>query len=483
MSRQTFPFEVECVACHKAVPAGAPVEVVVDSGVPLTYHGEAVEGCGWMAPEPVAPVAEADGLTTPSGREVPEGDGEAAVEPEGEALADERRAYLERQGAAVVVNPVPVVVKAAGTGRYVCPYCGTDTNPKDGVRFDAQKRPGYSLGNHKRQCPMKGEAHAAVVAVTPPPPVAPVTVETAPPVTPAAPVPARPAAPEHHAYSTALTGERVVAEAEFAARMSTFTPLFSAYGKEVLAQMEYAAQTRDPIKGTPTPVVLLGPTGLGKTIASHYVAHKVGLANALGTNLTPATRIEQLVGMTLPVNGPSGIVLEWADGIVLAAARHGWACLLEEITRSPETMSRLFSVADQIGRSFPTPENPFERSVPVDPRFWLIASGNPVGKGYQTAEMDVALRSRFFIIDCNEPLADEWALLKPLVSEAVATKLMNFVVDARVKGEVYPSTRELVMAAQQVGIGQALKDAVMGAIVLKYPSKRQGLDMLMQAHF
>jgi len=188
--------------------------------------------------------------------------------------------------------------------------------------------------------------------------------------------------------------------------------------------------------------------------------------------------------MPVPVNGPGGITLEWTDGLVLKAARHGWAAILEEITRSPETMSRLFSITDQMGRSMPTPENPFEREVPVHENFWLVASGNPSGAGYHTADMDVALRSRFFIIKCDQPMADEEALVTDVLgSGGDVSKLMNFVTDLRSRGEVYPSTRDLMMVTGARMAGMSLADAVRGSIVEKFPKKREGVEMLMSAHF
>jgi MoxR-like ATPase len=302
-----------------------------------------------------------------------------------------------------------------------------------------------------------------------PSPVAPITVAGAVPVTiPAINVdgPGR--------YAAALQ-ERLqeVLAAEAAAPRQKF--YFSAFGKEVIRQLEICHALRQP-------VCLTGGTGLGKTVMVAHVARKVGSPFTLSTNLTPATRIESLVGMpTLRANG-GGSEIVWSPGIVDLGARFGGTVVLEEVTRSNETMSRLFSLTDQVGRILPEPENPYETRVAVDPGFWLVATGNPVKAGTYTGvtEMDQALKDRFFFISCEQPVADETRVLQEMGTDpALAKLLLAWFRDIRRGGVTIISTRVLIQVAQLVAGGMTVAEAAEGAVIYKYPKHAEGMRALL----
>lgn len=253
----------------------------------------------------------------------------------------------------------------------------------------------------------------------------------------------------------------------------------SAEGKRVMELMVACYQADR------TPTMLMGGTGLGKSFISRLVQEKVGARGVSAVNLTPHTRMEHLVGQLVPDNGPSGVILTWRDGVLTDAARNGYIMLLEEITRSPDTMSRIFSLTDQAERSLPLAENPWEPTVAVHPDFWLVASGNPAGGKYKTAPIDAALKSRFFLIDCSKPLADEQKVLESKgLAPDKAKKLVSFADTLRSKGEFYVSTRDLLMAGSLMQGGMNLSQALDGAITKKAnESSQPGIETLIKGVF
>lgn len=353
-----------------------------------------------------------------------------------------------------------------------CPHCGTATDD-EGRRFADRPNPGNSLGNHKKWCrsnprnaggapKRSGGTIPAPVAATPAPPAAP-AAPAAPPaqVTPApaptpAPTPTDGELPEH--YSAQLERQRTEIVSEFAALSSSLGKTrMSKRGIEVLELLRQAHAARQP-------VFLRGASGVGKSVGVRIIASEANKP-VVSLNLTKATRMEALIGQ--PVFRGSDQPIGWNDGMLGAAARNGYICNLEEVTRSPETIARLFSITDQLGRSLPLTENPYESSIDVHPDFWLVASGNPTGSGYHTGDLDTAFLSRFFVIDINEPLADEAQLLADNgMNPTNARMLMELVTSLR-ECEYPINTRDIVQVARLTAAGMSFQDAVRGAIAHK----------------
>ena len=357
-----------------------------------------------------------------------------------------------------------------------CEHCGTDHDDK-GIRVDDRPNPRNSLGNHKKWCrsnprnmgvapkrsPLQagqlGSMNPATGVITPvAPPVAPTPAPA--PVAPPPP-PSNTLVPEH--YSAQLERQRSETVSEFATLRSQVgnTPLSKA-GQDVMQQLKYCYAARQP-------VLLLGPSGVGKSVAVRKIASE-SETPVVSLNLTKATRMEALIGQ--PVFRGSNEPIGWNDGMLGHAVRNGYICNLEEVTRSADTIARLFSITDQLGRSMPMTENPYETSIDVHPDFWLVASGNPSGGGYHTGELDRAFLSRFFVIEVSESLALERDVL---TNHGMSYENVDYLYDMidtmKGQGIQVPNTRDLVQVADLNAAGMPMIDAIKGAIALKQPDK------------
>lgn len=456
MMKTTLDYDAGCFECGVALKAGVNVTLVQnpESGKWRAY-------CEEHAP--------AD---------------EAASEP-GPVLADEEPEETPDEEAEVAPEPVaPAPVATAGA--LACGFCGTDRD-LEGSRFASAKHPNRALGQHKRKCP-SNPANGGTPAAA-----------ATPAVPEAAPVTTLPASTGTTTSAGVLADEPRELDGEAPKPEPTapapkikpapkfkppkpdgpFEPMFSKTGLELV---------NDIVIVFPSPVLLLGPTGMGKSVLVRYATRVI--AEALGheytykaVNAHPALDISQIVGFQRPINTPTGIALEWADGALTKQVRDGGAFLFEEATRSPETTSRLFSLLDDGFRDWPTPENPNEDRTDVHPNFWFLATANPTGKGYTTQMMDKALESRFVIFDVREPLADEVGILAAKVGQDVAEKLMRFATDMRKGAETYVSTRDLSLTAQLMVKGMNIKKAVRAAIVEKFSKQADAVNTLFTAHF
>jgi MoxR-like ATPase len=247
----------------------------------------------------------------------------------------------------------------------------------------------------------------------------------------------------------------------------------------------------------PLPTLLLGPTGMGKSVALREATMRLAkdLGRDPGTdfypsamNFHPATDIAQPVGFQRPRNvqdehgKPLGIALEWTDGVLSKCVREGRPFLAEELTRSPETLSRLFSLLDNGFRSWPTPENPEEHEAIVHPHFWFLASANPSGAGYTTNQLDAALASRFVILKVDEPIADEAAMMRQVIPNGIANRISKIVTDLRNNPETYPSTRDVSLSAKLISQGLAPAAALDAAITQKFPKHAEGITVIIKSH-
>ncbi|MBI4305551.1 MAG: AAA family ATPase, partial [Chloroflexi bacterium] len=160
------------------------------------------------------------------------------------------------------------------------------------------------------------------------------------------------------------------------------------------------------------PVLLKGPTGVGKTRFVEYMAWKLGQSESKGKGngarpgiplVTVACHEDltasDLVGRyLLDVEGT-----RWIDGPLTRAVKAGGICYLDEIVEArkdttviihPLTDHRRVLTIDKLGQI-----------LEADPGFLMVISYNP---GYQTALKDLkhSTRQRFVALEFNFPKAE-----------------------------------------------------------------------------
>jgi MoxR-like ATPase len=215
------------------------------------------------------------------------------------------------------------------------------------------------------------------------------------------------------------------------------------------------------------PVMLLGPTGCGKT---RLVEH---MAAALDRPLITVTchddlTTADLVGRHLIRGGD----VQWNDGPLTAAVRNGAICYLDEVVEArPDTLAMLHSLADyrrtlfleRLGEELMAPEE-----------FMLVGSYNP-RPGASAKDLKPSLRQRFATIRLDYLPADREAAVVVAESGAPLSLARQLVDCAAVLRDAAdrtphtrydpPSTRSLVAAATVVAGGTPLSDAVEAFLV------------------
>lgn len=215
-------------------------------------------------------------------------------------------------------------------------------------------------------------------------------------------------------------------------------PFYEAAGGEV-DLFEHAYRNR-------LPVLIKGPTGVGKTRFVAYMAAKLGLplyTVACHDDLTAA----DLVGRHLIGDGAT----YWSDGPLTRAVREGGICYLDEVVEArKDTTVVIHPLADH------------RRTLPIDrtgevlhapDSFMLVVSYNP---GYQNflKGMKPSTRQRFLALRFDFPTTDrEISILvgETGCDEMMAKRLVNIGRSLRALKDVdleeVASTRLLVYAA------------------------------------
>jgi nitric oxide reductase NorQ protein len=251
-------------------------------------------------------------------------------------------------------------------------------------------------------------------------------------------------------------------------------PYYVATGNEVAM---FAAAHRQSL-----PVMLKGPTGVGKTRFVEAMAHSLGLeliTVACHEDLTSA----DLVGRFL-LEGDRTV---WTDGPLTRAVREGAICYLDEVVEArqdttvvlhPLTDHRRILLIERLNITLQAP-----------PEFQLVVSYNP---GYQSLLKDLkdSTRQRMVGIELNFP--SEEVELKVVVHETglgtdQARRLVRLAaairrVESGGLREV-ASTRTLVTAGRLMAAGvdaQSAAWAALGVPLADDPHISQGLRTMIE---
>lgn len=233
------------------------------------------------------------------------------------------------------------------------------------------------------------------------------------------------------------------------------------------------------------PVLIKGPTGVGKTRFVTFMAAKLGLplyTVACHDDLTAA----DLVGRHLIADGAT----YWSDGPLTRAVREGGICYLDEVVEArKDTTVVIHPLADH------------RRVLPIDrtgellhapDSFMLVVSYNP---GYQNflKGMKPSTRQRFVALRFDFPDAarEEAILVGETGCDAMTAKrLVSIGRSLRALKDVdleeVASTRLLVYAAILIRDGMAPIDACRAAIVEALTDDREvaaGLEEVVLATF
>jgi nitric oxide reductase NorQ protein len=211
------------------------------------------------------------------------------------------------------------------------------------------------------------------------------------------------------------------------------------------------------------PVLLKGPTGVGKTRLVEAMAHELGLeliTVACHEDLTAA----DLVGRFL-LRGDETV---WVDGPLTDAVRRGALCYLDEIVEARQDTTVVLHPLTDHRRLLPMER--LGTTIAAHERFFLVVSYNP---GYQSLlkELKPSTRQRFVAIELGFPPPDvERAVVvhEAGVDEATADRLVALASALRrsqVSGlRETASTRTLVAAGALSVHGLPLARAARAAI-------------------
>lgn len=232
------------------------------------------------------------------------------------------------------------------------------------------------------------------------------------------------------------------------------------------------------------PIMLKGPTGVGKTRFVESMAHDLGVDLVTVSCHEDLTASDLLGRFTL-----HGGDTRWTDGPLTDAVRRGAICYLDEIVEArQDTTVVLHSITDH--RRMLTLER-LSQSLPASPGFGLVVSYNP---GYQSMLKDLkaSTRQRFVGIELTFPppaVETEVIRMETGLDAERAERLVAFaaaVRRARLAGlaEV-ASTRALVAAATLMVGGLDSRTAMRAAILIPLtddPAVVAGLEQLVETY-
>ena len=211
------------------------------------------------------------------------------------------------------------------------------------------------------------------------------------------------------------------------------------------------------------PVLLKGPTGVGKTRFVQHMAARLGrplITVACHDDLSAS----DLTGRFL-IQGSETV---WSDGPLTRAARIGAICYLDELVEARQDTTVVIHPLTDDRRELPLEKT--GELIKAAPGFLLVASYNP---GYQRAIKDLkpSTRQRFVNIEFDFPstaLETEIVMHESGVDRRIAATLVKVADKTRHLRDQGlpegPGTRVLVSAARLIAAGVSPRDACHSAI-------------------
>ena len=248
-------------------------------------------------------------------------------------------------------------------------------------------------------------------------------------------------------------------------------PFYEPAGTEI-ALFEQAWKNR-------LPLLLKGPTGVGKTRFVEFMAAKLGLP-LFTVSCHDDLSAADLIGRHLVENGET----RWSDGPLTRAVRTGGICYLDEVVEArKDTTVVIHPLADH------RRELPIDRTgelLQAPPSFMLVVSYNP---GYQNLlkDMKPSTRQRFVSLrfDFPAPAREEVVVAREGGCELlVAKQLVDLGNRLRALKDVdleeVASTRLLVYAAKLMQAGMPAREACRAALVESLTDDEETAAALME---
>lgn len=303
-----------------------------------------------------------------------------------------------------------------------------------------------------------------------------------------------PAADALQAYNASSHAASILAASSNPFESAGFTPpvtgnrdlamgYYTAYGQARLLELEQILMEGRNNDEPSMPVLLLGPTGGGKSRMIRDLTNKQSITYT-ESNAYPNMDVSLLFGMFRPNEDFLKDGLTWQDGLLTHAISTAGAFFMEEVTRAPQdALGRFFPVTDNGFRSLPLMEKgELSRGIPQD--FWFVATANPATAGYAVQRMDKAFRSRFMIMRLDEPVADEPRILDDILGNHPHREAFwKVVLEARNNPESYVNTRDIIMAARAIRGGIDPVRAIEMGISYKYDDFETAITQSANMHY
>lgn len=211
------------------------------------------------------------------------------------------------------------------------------------------------------------------------------------------------------------------------------------------------------------PILLVGPTGCGKSRLVHFVSEKLNRP-LIQVSCNEDTTGADLLGRFL-LKGSETL---WQDGPITRAVRQGAILYLDEIAEARDDVTVLIHPLTDFRRSLYVDR--INEEIHAEPSFSVVASFNP---GYQSSfkELKPSTRQRFVTIAMAFPPAEVEAEIVATETEcdrSVSKRLVGLANRIRGATELTlretVSTRLLVNAALLHQTGLSLRDAALHSV-------------------